>query len=78
MGLKMLQKNTESEPGNNCWMVREEMEDRIIVCNMAGQRIWWKGSEIVTSYVCTVPKLEEGLEVIPSVIENPPDAVFSQ
>lgn len=51
-------------------------EDRIIVWNMAGQKIWCSSSELVTSYVCTVPELEEGLEVTPGMMEKPPDALL--
>lgn len=48
----------------------EEREDRIIVCNMAGQRIWWKSSETVISCVGAFPGFEEGLGVIPSVMKT--------
>jgi hypothetical protein len=55
-------------------MEGEEREDRIVVCNMAEQRLWWRSSEIVNSIVCTVPGFEEGLGVTSTVIET--DSIF--
>lgn len=51
-------------------------EDKIIVWNMAGQKICWSSSELVTSCVCTVPELEQVLEVTPGMMEKPPDALL--